>query len=374
MKIGVLTYSHHKQNYGQILQAYALVTYLRNMGHEAFLIRYDLWWNRKFINGVSVNELDAEAAPEKVGVRQHKLSVNYLMFETMRDFPSFIRDEIPKTLQYMWFEELQNNPPEADIYMVGSDQIWKTDGLQSFKNARAFFLDFGSSQVRRMAYAASFGMDRLNAEYREFIKPLLSRFDTITVREKMALSLLQDCGVKGQWVCDPTLLLTGDEYRQLYANHVDESKMPQKPYVFFYSINEQDIGGMNPLSTIRQFANSVNCDLQYTILLKRDLTESEFTSQMFPTIYEWLWLIDHAEYVICDSFHGSVFSVIFGKKFGTLKLQNPGQRSRLDGLFEAFQIGDRFVTPDDFSNALKPYQPIFSFAEQSREILRQMLQ
>ena len=80
MKIGVLTYSHHKQNYGQILQAYALVTFLRNMGHEAFLIRYDLWWNRKFIDGISVNELDAEAAPEKVGVRQHKLSVNYLMF------------------------------------------------------------------------------------------------------------------------------------------------------------------------------------------------------------------------------------------------------------------------------------------------------
>ena len=313
MRIGILTFWWSNDNYGQLLQCYALQKFLRNMGHDPYFIRYRkendikktplLFRCLKAFNPVKLVKL--------IKFKIHTLNVqteqkrNNRYFDTFRSKYFSMSDSI-----YTSINSLRNNPPEADAYIVGSDQVWNNWGysLKKYKNPlHTYFLDFGRDDIKRISYAASWGIKKLKQEYIHEIQKMLKRFDFVSVREKNGVELCRKCGCNNvQWVCDPTLLLSAREYRSLYQEN--EIQKPSSPYLLLYMLNNKcnfniqavyDFADLNNLAVVYVTGNGV-------------IDEKKKT---FATIPEWLYLVDNADYVITNSFHCGVFSTIFHKQF-----------------------------------------------------------
>jgi hypothetical protein len=344
MKIGIMTFWWSDDNYGQLLQCYALQKYLRDAGHDAYLIRYDPRndyiktpvWKKilKVFNPVKLSQF--------VYYKLKKLAVHKKIEKTtdLRKFGSFRKQYIRQSEKiYYAYSKLNEDPPEADVYISGSDQVWNPDFLSFKKNnnqVKAYFLDFVRTEKKRIAYAASFGKERAADDFIQEIIPLLKRFDYVSVREKSGLDICQRCGIKAEWVPDPTILLSASDYRVLYSpiNQPND----EGPYCLLYILsNTCDFS----IKTIYDWARIKNIKVLYiTGNLKYDKYD-----KIYATIPEWLYLIDKAEYVITNSFHCSIFSLLFQKRFGVIPLTRKfvEMNSRFDSLFETFDIEQRFI-------------------------------
>ena len=339
-----MTFWWSNDNYGQILQCYALQKYLRNAGHDAYLIRYDMRndcvkpatpvWKKllKVFNPIKLFGYALNKIRTSVIVQEKKKN-------DKRNFDAFRNKHIMQSEQtYYSYDELKKNPPEADLYIAGSDQIWNPDLLPSIETqAKAYFLDFGKPSVKRISYAASFCKENMDNEFVNIIAPLLQKFDYVSVREKSGLNVCKHCGINdAEWVPDPTMLLDADIYRGLYKD--EPLKKPNKPYCFFYFLsNECDF----LVKTLYDWAEKKKIEVLYvTVNLRIDKYEKTYAS-----ISEWLYLLEHAEYVITNSYHGSVFSLLFEKKFGVIPLSKncADMNDRFNSLFERFQIEKRFL-------------------------------
>ena len=351
MKIGILTHWWSEDNYGQILQCYALQKYLRDKGHDAYLIRYDprkdristpLWEKiQKILNPVELYKfLSFRLLKQKrkmVDVREKKNNTRY--FNVFRSKYIIQSEKI-----YYYYNELVEDPPAADAYIVGSDQVWNTFGVPinvSLNRIKAFLLNFGNSTIKRIAYAASFGKEKLDRDSIEIFTSLLQKFDYISVREKSGLDICKKCGIDhAEWVPDPTLLLDVDVYRTLYK---DEPVIkPDKPYCFLYILkNEFSIS----IQSIYDWADKKGIDVIYIT----GNSKQDTYRKTYSTVPEWIYLIEHAEYVITNSYHCSIFSLLFKKKFGVISLKgenNMGMNNRFDSLFQWFEIEERFIDSD----------------------------
>lgn len=375
MKIGILTFWWANDNYGQLLQAYALQKYLRNAGHDVFLIRYNsendivrtpiLLRIFKAMNPVKLCRFfayKARAAKFQKEILEHPRHFD----EFRRKYIAFGKEE------YSSYADLKANPPDADMYVVGSDQVWNFSDMR-VKNMKsrihAYFLDFGGENVRRVSYAANWGRLDIPRDQRDEIAPLIKKFDFITVREKSGVDVCGSFGMRSEWVCDPTLLLDAEAYRTLYKS--EGATAPEKPYVFFYYL---DNGGKFDKESVWEFAGAHNLEVQYV----SGNSNVDGRMKNFATIPEWLALVDGAEYVITNSFHCCVFSILFGKRFGAVWLtgQYRGMNGRLESLFEMAGCGGRYVAEDDFSVLDKPLTMDGDFAmrRKSKEIVERMLE
>lgn len=349
MKIGIMTFWWSNDNYGQLLQCYALQQYLREQGHEPFLIRYDsrpdllpfpVW--RKILKAFNPIKLSSFIRYKLIR-KIHKIQFNSEEQNYQRQFDSFRKKYIRQSENiYLSYSELKENPPEADCYIVGSDQVWNfyENPLNRCKNLlHAYFLDFGLSSTKRISYSASWGTKKISKEFSKEIAPLLKKFDYISVREESGLDICRKCGVpNAEFRCDPTLLLSADYYRKLYQSEEQHNNNPKK-YIFIYRLS-------NPcrfdVESIKKWAKEKNLEIIYvTANNQYDLYE-----KVYPTIPQWLSLIDHAEYVITNSFHCCVFSLLFGKKFGVIPLVRSaaGMNTRLETLFNFFNTESRWFT------------------------------
>jgi polysaccharide pyruvyl transferase WcaK-like protein len=369
MKIGIMTY-WGQENYGQNLQLYAMSKWLTGMGHDAFLIRYlqllPCFDNihqismRKFMKlilpGIAIpiwrflrqmayrkqilTILFGENKKQKI----HVLYPKTVVTSNAMDVMGFINKNIKCSTEYYGtWAELAANPPQADVYLAGSDQVWnfwehpfaivQNDWLP------AFFLDFGGNKTKRISYAASFGDFALTKQFSKAIAPLLKKFDYVSVREQSGIAKCMMCGKENaEWVPDPTLLISPEQYRELY----DAScKKPDGKYIFIYALHH-----LNVLDAIEDYASSKGLEVvivspEYARIGNRKIT--------FATIPQWIYLIENAEYVITDSFHGTIFSMLFGKNFANIA--HPGYASdpRFASLYELFAIKTRTIKVDDFS-------------------------
>lgn len=362
MKIGIMTYWWTQDNYGQILQCYALQKHLQEQGHDVYLIRYiftedskssfyyKLW---KGLNPIKLSKFIFRKLKKKNAEREKKL----------RNFDDFRNKYIHQSQNiYTAYAQLKEDPPEADCYIVGSDQVWNFWGLklsQCKNQVHAYFLDFGKESTKRFSYSASWGKTEISDEYKNEIQPLLSKFNYISVRERTGVSLCQACGAKKvELRCDPTLLLKADHYRQLYLTE----KNPDFPerYILVYRLgNPCDF----PMKKISNWANSKSLEVIY--VTANGLSDTY--KKIYPTIQQWLSLIDNAEYVITNSFHCCVFSLIFRRKFAVIPLKSSakGMNSRIETLFELFKVTPRWLEKDNFSILEQPLGEIsaqeFSF-------------
>lgn len=312
MKIGIITFWQTKDNYGQVLQAYALQSYLIKIGHEPFIIRYD-FINRKKINLIkSIKDIIKFCVFHKRYISNIKAD-NYIDEKNLlRNFGEFrehyfkFSNRIYKTLK-----ELRNNPPIADVYVVGSDQVWSQ--LLSNKENKIFFLDFGNNVTRKISYAPSFARTNYPKELLPILSKELSLFDTISVREYCGVEICKSVGFKSTLVCDPTLLLTNNDYISLF----DRIKVNfNNDYCFLYLVNitnKSTIGWdmiKNALKEIGLESLTVVSSGYYKCSEILDDTKYDY-----PSIERWLSYIYNSKLVITSSFHGIVFCIIMRKNF-----------------------------------------------------------
>lgn len=356
MKIGILTFWWSNDNYGQLLQCYALQKYLRDMGHDAFLIRYN--WTLDLEPNPILYRILSALNPVKLyrflDNKRREFCVKKEQKSNNRHFDDFRERYIQQSkLLYSSYYELNKNPPEADIYIVGSDQVWNTwykNRKRFYKQIHAYFLDFGNKNIRRMSYAASWGDAKLPISFVNDVKHLLANFYYVSVREKSGVELCKICGRNdAEWVCDPTLLLSANTYRKLYYNNT--IRKPSKKYIVLYMLlNECKFD----IQYVYDFAASKNLEVLY--ITGNGVIDRR--KKFFATIPEWLYLLDNSEYVITNSFHCAVFSTIFHKQFGVIKLTGKASsmNSRFESLFEVLGVEARYLINKDFSILDKLYE------------------
>jgi hypothetical protein len=347
MKIGIITFWWSEDNYGQILQCYALQKYLKNAGHDAYLIRY--YPKNDYVKTPFLKKITHILNPVKVfKFLMTKKKIFYNKKEKMnnpRNFDEFRNQYIKQSEKiYYTYSELVQNPPEADVYAVGSDQVWNFHGNRLIKakpQLRAFFLNFGNEKVKRIAYAASFGRDTVSDDFLKEIKPLLKKFNYISVREKSGVAICRQGGVNNaEWTPDPTMLLNAEIYRLLYKDNQIRNEY-KKPYCLLYILGNECKFSINH---IYLWAREKGLEIVYiTGNAKHDTYK-----KLYATIPEWLYIIDNAEYVITNSYHCSVFSLIFQKKFGVICLngKDSEMNNRFIAIFDLFKMRPRFINND----------------------------
>lgn len=360
MKIGIITLWQGVDNYGQQLQIYALQKFLINNGHEPYLIRYN--YKNDYVGRLKTTAFFSKIIkgfnPIKLykylKLRHQKKLLENMNLNKKRGFDKF-RDKYISLSEeiYNSYEELRANPPFANAYIVGSDQVWNPSCLfEHIENGRnlvnSFFLNFGLTKTIRIAYAASWGRKSIPDDWKNEIIHLIKNLDFIGVREESGKNICDDCYFpkeKTEWVCDPTMLLAADHWRNLYKNEYNlthpkiEQVKPNKPYLLLYYLGN---GANFNIKELQKCAKKRNLEIKY-------VTGNGFIDNyehIYPTIDEWLKLVDDAKYIITDSFHGSVFSIIFHKQFVTLQLDGKfkGMNDRMTSLFRLCNMESRFVT------------------------------
>lgn len=315
MKIGVLTFCSTEDNYGQVLQCYALQFYLNSMGHETYLIKYDasrngkdLLWLLSLPHKILRKVLSIVLNKKDDKIWQEFKEFEKLASEENRKHPrcfSKFKEQYIKALPLIYNKkELYHTPPAFDIYIVGSDQVW--GGIDP-----VYFLDWVSKGKKCIAYAPSFGGFQLSKTNSKILKFYLSKFDVVTVREKSGVDICKLLGREDvQLVLDPTFLLSKDDYRLLYKS---TQTKPVNDYIFLYLLgNKIDFD----VKDVFEWAARYNLEVKYVSSQGRvDSFKKEY-----PTIEDWIQLIENAKYVITNSFHGMAFSIIMNAPFIVIPL------------------------------------------------------
>ena len=315
MKIGILTY-HRAHNYGAMLQAYALRTYLHNQGHDVEFIDY---WpdshNKQYtlfkpIRGKSLYFKILNIISDSVTLIRRTIRMN--KFNNFRKKHLGINDSIKYTT---------NKEPIIERYdcvVVGSDQIWRT---QEYEGKHVgidpmYLCTNIPNTTRCISYAASMGIISLTSEDEHVIRTSLKNFNTILVRENSLKQLVESLGYSAHVVLDPTLLLTKQQWDQLIPSY----RYSQKPYVLFYEL----MPSQEALAFAKKKALSLNCELLIMDSIIHTLPRKNHISYASPI--EFMHAIRDAEFVIATSFHGTAFSIIFEKQFITIGLKKNADR------------------------------------------------
>jgi hypothetical protein len=333
-KIGIITY-HFVANYGAAMQAWALQRYLCSLGHDAFLIDYrpshlttggkfhfpkDAWSRRA---NLVIAYQKAMALKRMLRGDGGKIA----SFEAFHQKYFNIQGPVYRTNR-----ELRGNPPEADAYICGSDQIWNAS--EQFGIDSSYFLDFAPAGVTRISYAASFGRPYVHPRFEATTASLIGGMDAISVREESALALVQDmCQRDATWVPDPTLMV---------AEGYPEAIEPERAsdYIFSYTLRSREL--------VAQIETKAAQESGLEVVSPLTLAAS---GQGAPGPLEWLGYIKAAKYVITNSYHGTLFSLIFNKPFVFVGLSGAkaGFNERANSLLGRLGLEDRIIAEYDES-------------------------
>ena len=317
MKIGVVTFWHGNDNYGMILQCWALQQYLKKMGHDPYIIRYVmkgclLKRLAKFLI-FSIKYLIDSSYRHHIKIT-NKLNAANAIHYPERDFEGFRKEHLKLSNRvYHYIEQLRIFPPKADCYICGSDQIW--NGNLNSRNLAGFYLQFGPSNVKRIAYAPSFGITKHEGKQLNILKKYLSKFDAVSCREWAGIEMCKKVGVEAEKVEDPTLLLSADDYLDIASERLYEN------YIYIYSLNIE-----NPDDIFFDHLRAICKDKKIVVtpasgfIPGREIFGDRVIYK-YAKPSEWLSLICYSDLVVTSSFHGVVFSLIFNKKFAYVPLK-----------------------------------------------------
>ena len=329
MKIGILTLPLHT-NYGGILQAYALQTVLERMGHEVCLIekkrkpfRLPLW-KAPLVYGKRVLK-NLAGHPYPIFYEQ---KVNREEPITRQNTDLFIKRYIKRRIVND-FSELKES--DFDAIVVGSDQIWRPKYFNG--NIEDAYLKFAEGwNIKRIAYAASFGTDEWEytaAQTKECAR-LLKQFDAVSVREASGVDLCRKhFGVEARHVLDPTMLLSAEDYIRLF----EAAGTPQSTgRLLCYILDETP----EKTAWINQIAKERNL-VPFRINSKVEDRTAPIAERIQPPVEQWLRGFHDAEFVVTDSFHSIVFSLIFNRPFSLIRNKKRGL-DRMVSLYKTYQM------------------------------------
>lgn len=333
MRIGILTLPFNN-NYGGYLQSFALMHVLKELGHIPTIIsrshpRYPL--SMRIRHTLKASALALLGMPHKdiFMSRESELRVKGALM-----MPFVDKHITPRTrFIYNNLELKLFTSRRFDAVIVGSDQVWRPDYGPDIRN---YFLNFVSKGVMKIAYAASFGKDDptyTDAELTQ-CKSLLQLFKAISLREQSGLNIIEDWGVLSEFkpcvVLDPTMLLEKGNYQQL----IEKEPVQTMGKAFCYVLDES--------KTANDIINAICKDKGITPFHIIDVNCWKEEHYVMPSIEAWLRGIYDAECVITDSFHGTVFSILFNKPFVVYANRERGI-SRFQTLLESFDLLDRIA-------------------------------
>lgn len=348
-KIGIVTLWDSQDNYGQVLQCYALQHYLIKNNQEAYLIKNvsdtlaSQSYSKRLLN-----------LPRKILTYRfwsllyfrYKLKVFDKRFGNVnRHFDDFRDKYIHSTKKVYDIAALRNNPPDADIYITGSDQVW---GAPS----DLFFLDFAPKGTQRYSYAASFGSNPFTKDGCSKMKNYLQKFSEVTVREESGVKKCQLLGLNAKRVIDPTGLLTAIDYLSIAKCE------PSDNYILLYLLgNFTDVD----VDKIFNFAKEHKLVVKYIASQGRN----DKYDKIFPSPTEWIGLVANAKYVITNSYHCCMFSIYFERKFIALPLIGIFKKMnvRIDTLFDIYHI-PRVKTLEELETTVFDYSTISQYLDE----------
>lgn len=342
MRIGILTLPFNI-NYGGVIQCYALQTVLQRMGHEVVVL------NRKFDNPPLIVVMLRLVSIVKCFVRRYvfgnesiKLSnpfshfyyiyVKYPIMDNraIRDFVhSYFKITSSKASSRALRSYVLRH--KLDCIVVGSDQVWRECYCPCITDYFLGFLPSGC-KVRKIAYAASFGVQDspISARWLDECIRLAGRFDALSVREDSGVTLMQEVfGLQAKRVLDPTMLLEREDYRLLVSK---EDKAAASTGVLAYILDKTP--------EKKQIMDDVAGKLQ--LPCQSFIPDAEKVC-VLPSVGQWLAAFDRAGFVITDSFHGCVFSILFRKNFIVILNKNRGA-DRFHSLLKQFGLQNRLIS------------------------------
>jgi hypothetical protein len=342
-KIGVLTLLR-SNNYGAMLQAYALSKFLCELGYEPFIVNYHMesasvrtYLTQPLVFLAKVagkSALSWNFIRSKVSDWKGKSSEG----EFTRIFEKFREEHLRITKQVYNYESLKSDPPEAYAFVVGSDQVWAADFVFS---SPVFLLGFVGKDVKKISYAASFGKAELERYLQPVFKIHITDFDAVSVREKSGVDLIRNlANFDATHVVDPTLLLTD------YSEIIDYSLVPEGEYMFSYRLGQSEelTRWMNETLDAIGASESLPHYVVSTNSAKSTITSGE---ALQPTPGQLLGLIERANLFATNSFHGTVFALLLRTRFLTFARDSASdkQNLRLTELLSTLGMDDRYCAP-----------------------------
>lgn len=349
MKIGIVTYWNSVDNYGQQLQCYALQTLLRNWGHDAYLIRYapepkPLTVGQKIIAHIMhpkyiLHHLPIDSKRKRSVLYEQELRKVNLLNNPKRRFEEFRQEHLRMTDRtYSSYAALCENPPEADLFIVGSDQVWRPP--LNCEATPGWFLKFGDGRSRRIAYAASMGEGVPEKEW-PALKEFLKNLDAISVREESAYKVCSQLGYGAEVCVDPTMLLSATTYSQMAMLESQDT-----PFAFIYILNvmtSDEFGWPLIKHYIDEEGFQVKSITGSGYFQGRELIVGN--QNLWATIPEWLGYISKARCVFTTSFHGTVFAILMHRPFLSIGLEGKysGANARIVQLLTTLGIPERLL-------------------------------
>lgn len=327
MKIRTIT-CHHVYNHGALLQAWALASYLRGLNHDVKIIDYR---PSEFFK-LSVNNPKYDKFILRWVYKLLKYPTWKRSLRRKKVFDVFYErymSELTSEVTYRSYFELNNNPPVADVYIAGSDQIWNTN----FKHGRnpAFFLGFGPKQTLRLSYAASFATESIAPGWSDFVSKNLANFNYISVRENSGVRLAENLGFTAEKVLDPVFLIP----RTVWDTCFDSKLGKGDNYILVYDCE----GGDDIKICATRLAKLTNTKIYSIGPRNLSYADKNFVNNG-PD--DFVSLIRYSKCVLSNSFHGSVFSMIFNRDFFVINRQD-GLNIRMVELLSSFGLEDRLI-------------------------------
>lgn len=346
-KIAKLTWLHNG-NFGSVLQAVALHRYLVEQGYDVTDLDYNASLSEKLKNWF-INKNSP-----KLFLRKYEEAKRKKSYSEPEKFMK--RGELFLEFEERWIErsKLCRNPQEIekeakqyDVFICGSDQIWSPALMNP-----VFYLNFVSEDKKKIAYAPSFGVTSTTAAKEKKIAKYLSSFNSVSVRELEGQQFIKKLtGQEVPVVIDPTLLLN----EQIWREYVVDSKQ-NGTYIFCYFLTPND----DYIRAVVQFAK--NKGLKVIIVpTSKGPFNTGFEEFIDVGPAEWLGLIQNAEYVFTDSFHGCIFSSIFHKEFILFKRfkdkDKASENSRIFTLAKMLEVEERIIDENNV-NTISELQPL----------------
>lgn len=332
-KIGIITF-HNAHNYGAMLQAYAL---------QEVLSKYNI----RIINFKNPG-IEKAYKPFRVNTKNPITMIKSIIASTLyykrnksryKKFNNFMNEQLKLSEEYKTEQNLKENAPDYDVYITGSDQVWNYEIAHG--NIDAYTLNFGLESIKRISYAASIGTNELNSKHKdEYIKNI-NKIDCISVREESAnLYLTKILNRKIETTLDPTLLLKKEKWEALCKGVEQEKEKYILAYVLTDDPEYYKIVNYLSQKTGLKVIHFKRWNVGINNILRNANTDGPI---------EFVNLIKNAEYVIATSFHATVFSIIFNKKFWIIPPKKIG--SRITNLLKMLNVEERAVSSlKDFKN------------------------
>lgn len=322
-KVEILTI-HFGINHGSVLQCLALSRTLEKLGADVEVIdyvpaRYKMWENVKI-------KYPAKPLPWKL---TFFFASSLVRLPQKLVFYRYLRRTLKLTKRYSTEMELLEDPPTADLFLVGSDQVWNStyNGIAD----GSYMLPFVPECARRASYAASIGRDDISDADAECFARTLPQFDGVSVREARGTEILRALGIECRQDLDPVFLFGRDRWTELASK-----KAMGERYVLVYVI-AQNYGEM--LAQAREIADRLKSKL--FVLSVRPIRSSGVDRNfIFADPSDFLGLFSRAEFVVSNSFHGTAFSLIFHRPFLTYATR---YNSRIESILELTGLHSRLV-------------------------------